>query len=83
MVNKIAGNTVRSLKKYEKKTGTMLYYVIVDKIKSVKFLTAFSLDNYDAFVFCVDFGDNFCILRLTSFKGTSESSVFFVENGSF
>ena len=30
IVNKIAGNTFRSLKKYEKKTGTMLYYVIVD-----------------------------------------------------
>ena len=30
IVNKIAGNTFRSLKKYEKKTGTMLYNVIVD-----------------------------------------------------
>ena len=49
----------------------------------MKFLTAFSLDNCDAFVFCVDFGNNFCILRLTIFKDTSKSSVFFVENGSF
>ena len=83
IVNKTAGNTCRSLKKYEKKQAQCYNTSLLIKSKAVKFFTAFLLDNCDAIVFCVDFGNYFCILRITVFKGTSKSSVFFVKIGCF